>query len=203
VRNSGRNFTRPPGTRFDVGSRRVASGHGIRNFRQALASPYPAVHFTDPARLFYEDVMKHAVSRVALVAALAALASACALGLRSPSISELKNNPGRYQNRSVNIDGVVTTSWGVPLVPYRFYRVDDGTGEVTVLSSSGGLSTPTRGARVRVRGKVNEVAVFGGQALGLHLREESLRIRRGDELAVTLIATAVMSSLGGAPPRNV
>jgi hypothetical protein len=31
---------------------------------------------------------------------------------------------------------------------------------------------------VRVKGKVNEVAVFGGQALGLHLREEGLNIHR-------------------------
>jgi hypothetical protein len=31
-----------------------------------------------------------------------------------------------------------------------------------------------------VKGKVNEVAVFGDQALGLHLREEKLDIRRGN-----------------------
>ena len=84
--------------------------------------------------------------------------------------------PARYQNRSVHIDGVVTSSWGVPLVPFRMYKVDDGTGEVTVLSQ--GSRTPTRGAHVRVRGKVQEVAVFGGQALGVHLREENLRIDR-------------------------
>ena len=116
--------------------------------------------------------------RFALIAALALFVSACGLGLRNPNISELKNNPGRYQDRSVNIDGVVTSSWGVPLVPFRLYKVDDGTGEVTVLSNNS--RTPTRGARVRVKGKVNEVAVFGGQALGLHLREERLDIRRGN-----------------------
>jgi len=113
---------------------------------------------------------------VALAMLLAVLASGCALGLRNPNISELRDNPGRYQNRSVNIDGVVTSSWGVPLVPFRMYKVDDGTGEVTVLSQ--GSRTPTRGAHVRVKGKVQEVAVFGGQALGLHLREENLRIDR-------------------------
>jgi hypothetical protein len=118
------------------------------------------------------------LSRFTLVVLLAAFAAACGLGLRNPNISELKNNPGRYQDRSVQIDGVVTSSWGVPLVPYRMYKVDDGTGEVTVLSN--GSRMPTKGARVSVKGKVNEVAVLGGQALGLHLREESLRIHRGD-----------------------
>jgi hypothetical protein len=54
--------------------------------------------------------------------------------------------------------------------------VDDGTGEVTVISQ--GVRTPTRGARVHVKGRVNELAVFGGQSIGLHLREEDLDIRR-------------------------
>ena len=72
--------------------------------------------------------------------------------LRSPNIADLSDNPGRYQDRSVSIDGVVTSSWGVPLVPFRIYKVDDGTGEVTVLSQ--GSRTPTRGARVHVKGRV-------------------------------------------------
>ena len=115
------------------------------------------------------------ISRFALVTVLAGFASACALS-RSPRISELHTNPGRYQDRSVNISGTVTSSWGVPLVPFRFYRVDDGTGELTVLSQ--GTRTPTRGAHVHVKGKVNEVAVFGGTPLGLHLKEEKLDVDR-------------------------
>ena len=116
------------------------------------------------------------LSRLVLTAALVVLTSACALSLRNPQISDLHNNPGRYQDRSVNIDGVVTSSWGVPLVPFRFYKVDDGTGEVTVLSQ--GSRTPTKGARVHVKGRVEEVAVLGGTPLGLHLREERLDVRR-------------------------
>jgi hypothetical protein len=129
---------------------------------------------TNPERK--REAMFTGLFRFAAVVALVVFSSACALSLRNPNISELRDNPGRYQNHSVNIDGVVTSSWGVPLVPFRFYRVDDGTGEVIVLSN--GSRTPTRGAHVRVKGKVNEVAVFGGQALGLHLREEKLDIRR-------------------------
>src|SRR5262245_35592389 len=107
---------------------------------------------------------------------IAATLSGCAMSLRSPHVSDLRNNPGRYQNHSVSIDGVVTNSWGLPLVPMRLYQVDDGTGQVTVLSQNSRM--PTRGTRVRVRGKVNDVAVFGGQALGLHLTEESLYVKR-------------------------
>jgi len=113
--------------------------------------------------------------RVSLVLLLTVLASACATALRSPHISELRANPARYQNHSVSISGVVTSSWGVPLVPYRMYKVDDGSGEVTVLSQN--TRMPTRGAHVRVKGKVEDVGVLGGQALGLHLREESLYVK--------------------------
>jgi hypothetical protein len=115
------------------------------------------------------------VIRFAVLAVLAVTASACVTFGRQ-SIAELQHNPSRYYNRSVRIDGVVTSSWGVPLVPFRMYKVDDGTGEVTVLSQ--GRRTPTRGAHVRVKGRVNEVAVFGGQAVGLHLREEDLDVKR-------------------------
>src|ERR671918_819516 len=116
------------------------------------------------------------MSRFALIAVLAAVTAGCGLGLRNPHISELKNNPGRYQDRTVSIDGVVTSSWSVPLVPFRFYKVDDGTGEVTVISQRG-RGTVSKGARVRVKGKVGDVANFGGQSFGLHLQERDVDFR--------------------------
>ena len=115
-------------------------------------------------------------SRLSLVVSLVALTSGCALSLRHPDIADLRRHPGRYQDRTVSIQGVVTTSWGVPLLPFRFYRVDDGTGQVVVLSE--GLRTPGAGERVRVKGRVQDVAVLGGQAMGLHLREESIYVKR-------------------------
>ncbi len=114
--------------------------------------------------------------RLALMSMLALSVSACAVSLRNPHIADLRDNPGRYQNHSVSIDGVVTTSWGIPLVPFRLYKVDDGTGEVTVVSQ--GSRMPTRGARVRVRGRVDDVGVLGGQAIGLHIREQQLYVKR-------------------------
>ena len=120
-------------------------------------------------------------SRSKVLASIAACAAAlvlggCAVSLRNPDISELQRHPGRYQDRTVSVSGVVTSSWGVPLVPFRFYQVDDGTGEVTVLSESSRM--PGRGERVRVRGRVEDVAFLGGRAVGLHIREESLYVKR-------------------------
>jgi len=120
--------------------------------------------------------MMKTLSRVAVAAALAAITTGCALSLRNPDIADLQRHPGRYQDHTVSVDGVVTSSWGLPLVPFRFYKVDDGTGEVTVLSD--GRRMPAKGERVRVKGRVEQVAVFGGRALGLHLRERDLYVKR-------------------------
>ena len=120
--------------------------------------------------------MRQRFSRLFAVAALAVVVPACAVSLRNPDIADIQRHPGRYQDHVVSVSGVVTTSWGLPLVPFRFYKVDDGTGEVTVLSD--GARMPARGERVRVRGRVQDVAVVGGRPLGLHLREEDLYVRR-------------------------
>ena len=92
------------------------------------------------------------VAPLALIATL----SGCALTTRHPSVAELKYNPGRYQDRTVAIDGVVTSSWAVPLMPFKLYKVDDGTGEMTVLAQGGrvpseGLAGQRQGTGQRCR----------------------------------------------------
>ena len=114
------------------------------------------------------------VKRFAPLAFALALLGGCALSSH-PKIADLKYNPGRYQNHSVTVDGVVTSSWGVPLMPLKLYKVDDGTGEVTVVANNGHV--PTKGARVKVKGRVNEFATFGGQSLGLHLQQEKISFK--------------------------
>ena len=120
--------------------------------------------------------MTWSFARFAPIVASVVLLSGCALAVRRPSVAELKYNPGRYQDRTVSIDGVVTSSWGVPLVPVRLYKVDDGTGEVTVVAQNGRV--PTRGSRVTVEGRVEDVATLGGQAIGLHIQQTDIHFKR-------------------------
>jgi hypothetical protein len=115
-------------------------------------------------------------SRILAAVVCSVMLSGCAISLRNPRIADLRDHPGRYQDHTVTVNGVVTSSWGLPLVPFRFYKVDDGTGEVTVLSE--GSRMPGRGERVRVRGRVEQVAILGGRPLGLHLRERDLYVKR-------------------------
>jgi hypothetical protein len=114
------------------------------------------------------------IRKFALLALALALLAGCAVS-RHPKIADIKYNPGRYHDHSVTVDGVVTSSWGIPLLPFKLYKVDDGTGEVTVVSQDG--RTPTKGSRVSVKGRVSEFATFGGQSVGLHLRQEHLTFK--------------------------
>jgi hypothetical protein len=91
----------------------------------------------------------------------------------SRSISEVQTNPGKFQDKTVTVEGVVTTAWVIPLVPFKVYRVSDGSGEMLVISNDG--RTPGKNARVRVRGEVEEFALIGGRSFGLHLREKSIK----------------------------
>lgn len=114
------------------------------------------------------------LSRVAFVALVGAfLISGCAA--RGVRIAELKDQPDKYDDKKISVTGVVTSSWGIPLVPFQLYQVDDGTGEITVVSRSG--RSPSKGARVEVKGKVNEVGVFGGRSIGLHIQEDDRKIK--------------------------
>ena len=120
--------------------------------------------------------MLRTTTRLAALLVLGLTFSGCALAVRHPSVAELKYNPGRYQDQKVAIDGVVTSSWGVPLVPLRLYRVDDGTGEVTVVAQNGRV--PSKGSHVRVTGRVNEFATLGGQSVGLHIQQTDIDFKR-------------------------
>lgn len=100
------------------------------------------------------------------------LTGCAATGVR---IAELQDRPDKYDNKTVSVNGVVTSSWGIPLVPFQLYKVDDGSGEITVLSRSG--RAPRKGARVEVKGRLNELGSFGGQSVGLHIAERDRRIK--------------------------
>ena len=112
-------------------------------------------------------------SRLLSIALLSSvLVAGCASSLR---IAELKDQPDKYQRKTVSITGKVTDSYGVPLLPFQFYKVDDGSGEISVVSRSS--RSPSKGARVQVKGKVSEVAVVGGRSIGLHIEEDSRKVK--------------------------
>ena len=95
--------------------------------------------------------------------------------VRAPHIADIRQDPARYHDRRVTVDGTVTSAWHVPLVDFGLYRIQDGSGEVTVVSRA--RHTPARGSHVRVTGVVRDVASVG-QSIGLHIQERDVDVLR-------------------------
>ena len=112
-------------------------------------------------------------SAIALALVSALWLTGCASSVR---IAEIKTDPGRFDHKTVAVKGTVTSSFGVALVPFQYYNVDDGTGEIAVLARNA-RSMPAKGATVEVKGRVGEVAAFGGRSIGLHIQEESRKAK--------------------------
>ena len=94
------------------------------------------------------------------------------------SIADIESNPTKYLNKTVSVAGVVRDADGVdiPLVGIRggCYKIDDGTGSLWVCTDKG---VPTKGAQVKVKGKIQNGAVVKGKNYGLVLIEDKRKYR--------------------------
>lgn len=112
-----------------------------------------------------------ALSRTATLGfLLAATFVACDwLPLGYTPIAELLRAPGEYEGKTVKIRGKVIDAVKLPIVELRYYTLRDGEAEIIVCA---GNSIPALGAEVTVVGTVDNAAIIGGQAIGLHLIEQ-------------------------------
>jgi hypothetical protein len=105
--------------------------------------------------------------------ALVPLAAAVLLaGCGSVKIGRILDQPNRYQNRVVRVDGVVDAAFGA--VVAGVYQVDDHTGKIYVLTTGG---VPRKGSRVSVKGRVMSGITVGTRSFGTSIREENHRVR--------------------------
>jgi len=93
-------------------------------------------------------------------------------GCGTVRIRQLVQNPARYQNRTVRIEGNVTRATGA--VVAGAYQVDDGTGKITVLSMR---PVPPKGANVRVKGEFTSGIQVLNRSFGNVIREEDVNVR--------------------------
>lgn len=105
------------------------------------------------------------------LATLAVLLAACltASCTGATDISDLLSNAEQYDGKEVRVRGTVRNVVRIPLVDIRLYNVDDGTGEVVVLTSG---ALPSRGDRVTVKGTFSSLGSVNGQSVGPHIRVE-------------------------------
>ncbi len=78
-------------------------------------------------------------------------------------IKELLDDPSRYDGKTVRIAGEVKEAAGV--LGYGAYKIDDGTGTLTVVSQGGGA--PRVGAKVGVEGTFRAAFTLGSQSLAV------------------------------------
>ena len=125
------------------------------------------------------ELMTKLIRVCSVVILTAVVAAGCAA--RGVRIAELRDRPDKYGHKTVSVEGVVTGSIGGGVLglisPVQGYKIDDGSGEITVISTRSNHVVPRTGARVRVKGKVNELGSFGGRSLGLHLQEDNRKIK--------------------------
>lgn len=83
-------------------------------------------------------------------------------------IRKLLADPGEYNGKTVRIEGTVKGSVGA--LGQGAYRVDDGTGSISVVSQGAGV--PTDGARVKVKGEFRSLFQIGSQSASVILEQE-------------------------------
>jgi hypothetical protein len=107
-----------------------------------------------------------------LLFAAAALASVPLAGCAPVTIARINQDPSRYRNHVVHVDGTVVTSVG--LLGTGGYQIDDGTGKIFVLSRAG---VPSSGTRVSVTGSVLSGAEVLGRPVGAAIKEQSHKVK--------------------------
>jgi ABC-type Zn2+ transport system substrate-binding protein/surface adhesin len=88
------------------------------------------------------------------------------------TIARINQDPSRFRNQTVHVDGTVVTSVG--FLKTGGYQIDDGTGKIYVVSKSG---VPSSGSKVSVTGRVMPGAEVLGQALGTAIVEQSHSVK--------------------------
>ncbi len=92
-------------------------------------------------------------------------------GCGATKIGRINADPTRYQNKSVRVKGTVVTAMGV--LGTGGYQVQDDTGKIFVISSTG---VPAKGSRVSVTGTVMSGANILGRSIGTAIRERSHKV---------------------------
>jgi len=93
--------------------------------------------------------MRHELRRLVI---LAVLSTTLALaGCAARTVNQVLADPSRYRNREVKLSGTVVDSYS--LVNRGAYRIDDGTGQLWIVSNIG---VPRKSARVNVKGTIRE-----------------------------------------------
>jgi hypothetical protein len=86
------------------------------------------------------------------------------------SVKRLLDDPSHFNGKNVAVRGEIKEGEGA--LGLGEYRIDDGTGTLTVVTQHNGA--PRKGAQVKVEGKFHGVGMFGNKSVAV--LEEKKRI---------------------------
>ena len=101
-----------------------------------------------------------------IVAAL--LLVACGSGQTRLSVADILADPGRYEGQTLEFEGKAVDATG--LLSVGVYTFNDGSGEISVITSSG---LPAVDSRFTLRGEVMSGVTVGGKRYGVSIRESA------------------------------
>lgn len=107
--------------------------------------------------------------RRALLPALILL-TACGLPLGTKSIADVRGAAPTLEGKTVRVKGKVESTNQIPFLPTRFYKLNDGTGELWIATLD---PLPAVGETLVVSGELHNAAVIGGSSLGIQVKESS------------------------------
>jgi hypothetical protein len=87
------------------------------------------------------------------------------------SVARMNRDPGHFVGKEVAVAGHVTTSYGI--LGTGVFEIDDGTGRIWVYSQNYGV--PGNGAKVGVRGTLQQGFSLGGRNFATIIRETERR----------------------------
>lgn len=105
------------------------------------------------------------LSRRSLVALIALLFLSCKTN--TTPIKTLLDDPSRFDGKTVRVAGDVQSP--VALLGYGTYKVNDGTGTLSIVTEGGGA--PREGAKVGVEGKFRSAYTVGTQTAAVLVEE--------------------------------
>ena len=106
----------------------------------------------------------HRTIPIAIALAAMVLAAGCN---RATRISDILNDPGRFNGKDVSVRGTVSNSFSA--FGNGLFSIDDSTGQIFVYSQNFGV--PSNGTKVAVTGRVEQGISVAGRSYGIVLRE--------------------------------
>jgi hypothetical protein len=98
--------------------------------------------------------------------ALLLLALAACRGGPTP-IRDVLAKPADYDGKIVTVSGTVTDATNILVL--KFYRVDDGTGQIAVVTKR---AVPLRGTKVEATGTVRQAFAIGDESLTVLVEQD-------------------------------